>query len=133
MAEQGSLASLAGQARHNLGLILVYEGRLGEGTAALASSPDAAVVTDYERHREHGALGFAALSGGDPATAVGHFDRWHAVLTAMHLREPGYSRWHLDYLVSLVATSGWPTRGPSSTTSTRWSPPPGGARPGPSR
>ena len=104
VAEQGSLASLAGQARHNLGLILVYEGRLGEGTAALASSPDAAVVTNYERHREHGALGFAALSGGDPATAVGHFDRWHAVLTAMHLREPGYSRWHLDYLVSLVAT-----------------------------
>jgi DNA-binding NarL/FixJ family response regulator len=25
-------------------------------------------------------------------------------VTAMHLREPGYSRWHLDYLASLVAT-----------------------------
>jgi len=104
VAEQGSLASLTGQARHNLGLVLVYEGRLDEGAAALASSPDAAVTTNYERHREYGALGFAALSGGDPVTAVGHFDRWHAVLTEMHLREPGYSRWHLDYLVSLVAT-----------------------------
>jgi DNA-binding CsgD family transcriptional regulator len=104
VAEQGSLASLAGQARHNLGLVLAYEGRLDEGAAALASSRDVAVATNYERHREYGALGFAALSGGDPATAAGHFDRWHAVLTAMHLREPGYSRWHLDYLVSLVAT-----------------------------
>jgi DNA-binding CsgD family transcriptional regulator len=104
VAEQGSLAAQAGQARHNLGLVLVYEGRLDEGTAALAGSLDAAMVTNYDRHREHGALGFAALSGGDPAAAVAHLDRWHAVLTVMHLREPGYSRWHLDYLASLVAT-----------------------------
>ena len=104
VAEQGSLAAQAEQARHNLGLVLVYEGRLDEGAAALASSLDAAVATNYDRHRAHGALGFAALSGGDPVTAAGHLDRWHAVLTAMHLREPGYSRWHLDYLASLVAT-----------------------------
>jgi DNA-binding CsgD family transcriptional regulator len=104
VAEQGSLAAQARQARHNLSVILVYEGRLDEGAAALASSLDDAVATNYDRHRAHGALGFAALSGGDPAAAAGHFDRWHAVLTEMHLREPGYSRWHLDYLVSLVAT-----------------------------
>ena len=104
VTEQGSLASQAAQARHNLGLVLVYEGRLDEGAAALASSLDAAIATNYERQREHGALGFAALSGGNPVTAVGHLDRWHSVLTAMHLREPGYSRWHLDYLASLVAT-----------------------------
>jgi DNA-binding CsgD family transcriptional regulator len=104
VAEQGSLASLAEQARHNLGLVLVYQGQLDEGAAILISSLDAAVATNYERQRAHGALGFAALSGGDPVTAAGHLDRWHAVLTAMHLREPGYSRWHLDYLVSLVAT-----------------------------
>jgi DNA-binding CsgD family transcriptional regulator len=104
VAEQGSLSAQAGQARHNLGIVLVYEGRLDEGTAVLASSLDAGLATNYDLHRLHGALGFAALSGGDPVTAVGHFDRWHAVLTAMHLREPGYSRWHLDYLASLVAT-----------------------------
>ena len=104
VAEQGSLAAQARQARHNLSVILVYEGRLDEGAAALASSLDDAVATNYDWHRAHGALGFAALSGGDPAAAAGHFDRWHAVLTTMHLREPGYSRWHLDYLVSLVAT-----------------------------
>jgi DNA-binding CsgD family transcriptional regulator len=104
VAEQGSLASLTEHARHNLGLVLVYQGQLDEGAAMLASSLDAPVATNYERQRAHGALGFTALSGGDPVTAAGHLDRWHAVLTAMHLREPGYSRWHLDYLVSLVAT-----------------------------
>jgi len=104
VAEQGSLAGQAGQARQTLGLVLVYEGRLDEATGMLVSQRDAAVATNWERHRAHGALGFAALSGGDPAAAVVHLDRWHAAVTGMHLREPGYSRWHLDYLVSLVAT-----------------------------
>lgn len=104
VAEQGSLASQAGQARHNLGVVLVYEGRLDEGTALLSNARDAAMATNYDRQRVHGALGFAALSDGDPATAAGHLDRWHDVLTAMHLREPGYSRWHLDYLAALVGT-----------------------------
>jgi DNA-binding CsgD family transcriptional regulator len=104
VAEQGSLAAQAGQARHNLGLVLAYEGRLDEAIDLLVSPRDAAMATNWDRHRVHGALGFAALSRGDPATAVGHLDSWHAVLTTMHLREPGYSRWHLDYLASLVAT-----------------------------
>jgi DNA-binding CsgD family transcriptional regulator len=104
VSEQGSLGAQAGQARYNLGLVLVYEGRLDEASDMLASPGDAAVATNWDRHRVHGALGFAALSRGDPVAAAGHLDHWHAVLTAMHLREPGYSRWHLDYLVSLVAT-----------------------------
>ncbi len=104
VAEQGSLAAQAGQARHNLAVVLAYEGRLEEATAALISLRDAPMVTNWDRQREHGALGFTALSGGDPVTAAGHLDRWHAVLTGMHLNEPGYSRWHLDYLTSLVAT-----------------------------
>jgi DNA-binding CsgD family transcriptional regulator len=104
VAEQGSLAALAGQARQTLGLVMIYEGRLDEATGMLVSQRDAAIVTNWERHRLHGALGFAALSGGDPAAAVVHLDRWHAAVTGMHLREPGYSRWHLDYATSLVAT-----------------------------
>lgn len=104
VAEQGSLAAQAGQARFNLGLVLVYEGRLEEASDMLVSPGDAAPATNWDRHRVHGALGFAALSRGDPVTAAGHLDRWYAVLTVMHLREPGYSRWHLDYLVSLIAT-----------------------------
>jgi len=104
VAEQGSLAAQAGQARHNLGLVMAYEGRLDEATGTLVSQRDAVMTTNWDQHRLHGALGFAALSGGDPAAAAGHLDRWDAVLTAMHLREPGYSRWHLDYAASLVAT-----------------------------
>jgi DNA-binding CsgD family transcriptional regulator len=104
VADQGSLAAQAEQARHNLGLVLAYEGRLDEAIDLLVSPREAAMATNWDRQRVHGALGFAALSRGDPATAVGHLDRWHAVLTAMHLREPGYSRWQLDYLTSLVAT-----------------------------
>ncbi|HEY5355373.1 MAG TPA: LuxR C-terminal-related transcriptional regulator [Streptosporangiaceae bacterium] len=103
VAEQGSLAALSRQARYNLGLVMVYEGRLDEAIEMLGSPLDA-LGTNYDRQRIHGALGFASLSRGDPVTAAGHLDRWHAVLTAMHLNEPGYSRWHLDYLVSLVAT-----------------------------
>ena len=104
IAEQGSLAAQAGQARHNLAVVLAYEGRLDEATAALVSLRDAPMATNWDRQRAHGALGFTALSGGDPVTAAGHLDRWHAVLTAMHLGEPGYSRWYIDYLTSLVAT-----------------------------
>ena len=104
VAEQGSLAAQAGQARHNLGLVMAYEGQLDQAAEMLVSPRDAAMATNWDRHRVHGALGFIALSRGDPAAAAGHFDRWDTVLTAMHLREPGYSRWHLDYLEALVAT-----------------------------
>ena len=133
MAEQGSLASLAGRPGTTSASSWSTRDGLTRGRPCWPARSTPAVATNYERHRAHGALGFAALSGGDPATAVGHLDRWHAVLTAMHLREPGYSRWHLDYLAALVATAGWPTPRPSSITSTPWSPPPGGARPGRSR
>ncbi len=104
VAEQGQLAAQAGQARHNLGVVLAYEGRLDEAAAMLLSPRDAPIATNWDRHRTDGALGFAALSGGDPVTAAGHLDSWYAVVTAMHLSEPGYSRWHLDYLTALVAT-----------------------------
>jgi DNA-binding CsgD family transcriptional regulator len=104
VAEQGSLAAQAGQARHNLSVVMAFEGRLGEAADMLVSPRDSLQATNWDRQRVHGALGFTALSGGDPAGAVVHLDRWHAVVTAMHLREPGYSRWHLDYLTSLVAT-----------------------------
>jgi DNA-binding CsgD family transcriptional regulator len=104
VAEQGSLAAQAGQARHNLGLVMAYEGRLDEAAPVLASAGGQALATNWDRQRAHGALGFVALSRGDPAAAAGHLDQWHGLLVAMHLREPGYSRWHLDYVAALVAT-----------------------------
>jgi DNA-binding CsgD family transcriptional regulator len=104
VAEQGSLAGQGGQARFNLGLTMLFEGHLDERAYALLRLRDPGIATDWDRLRMHGALGFGALSAGDPAAAATHLDRWHAVLTAMGLREPGYSRWQLDYLVSLIAT-----------------------------
>jgi DNA-binding CsgD family transcriptional regulator len=104
VAEQGSLAAQAGQARHNLGLVMAYEGQLDEAAEVLASARDQPTATNWDRQRAHGALGFVALSRGDPVAAAAHLDRWHDLVTAMHLREPGYSRWHLDYLAALVAT-----------------------------
>jgi DNA-binding CsgD family transcriptional regulator len=104
VAEQGSLAAQAGQGRHNLGLVMAYEGRLDEAAQVLTGARDQALATNWDRQSAHGALGFVALSRGDPAAAAGHLDQWHALLVTMHLREPGYSRWHLDYLSALVAT-----------------------------
>jgi DNA-binding CsgD family transcriptional regulator len=104
VAEQGSLAAQASQARHNLGLVMAYEGRLDEATRVLAGARDQPLATNWDRQRALGALGFVALSRGDPAGAAGHLDQWHVLVVAMHLGEPGYSRWHLDYLAALVAT-----------------------------
>jgi DNA-binding NarL/FixJ family response regulator len=104
VAEQGSLAMQAGQARYYVALVMAYQGRLDEATDGLIRVRDDAISTNWDRHRAHAALGFAALSGGDPGAAAGHLDQWHALVTTMHLGEPGYSRAHLDYLTALVAT-----------------------------
>jgi DNA-binding NarL/FixJ family response regulator len=104
VAEQGSLAALAGQARFNLGTVMAHEGRLDEAEDVLVTARDGVTTTNWDRLRTSEALGFVALSRGDPVTAARHLDRWYAVLTAMHLGEPGYSRSYLDYLEALVAT-----------------------------
>ena len=104
VAEQGSLAALAGQARFNLSHVMAHEGRLDEAVDMLVTARDRTMATNWDRLRASEVLGFAALSRGDPVTAAGHLDRWYAVLTAMHLGEPGYSRSYLDYLEALVAT-----------------------------
>jgi tetratricopeptide (TPR) repeat protein len=50
VAEQGSLAALSRQARYNLGLVMVYEGRLDEAIETLGSPLDA-LGTNYDRQR----------------------------------------------------------------------------------
>ena len=102
VAEQGSLAELARQARFNLGHVMAHEGRLDEAVDLLVTARD--TDTNWDQLRTSEALGFVALSRGDPVAAAGHLDRWYAVVSAMHLGEPGYSRSYLDYLQALVAT-----------------------------
>ena len=70
----------------------------------LVTPRDGVTTTNWDRLRTSEALGFVALSRGDPVAAARHLDRWYAVVTAMHLGEPGYSRSYLDYLEALVAT-----------------------------
>jgi len=104
LSEQAGLAWTAVTARYNLGVALAYRGRLDEATRLLAGTIEVK-MTDWDRQRAWGALGFVALSSGDAALAVEHLEVWHALLQEMHFREPGYCRSHLDYVEALVATN----------------------------
>ena len=102
LAEQGSLRGQGAQARYNLASVLAYRGRLDEARSMLVELRDDPATDTWDRHRSHGALGFVALSAGDPSTAIEHLDQCDAMLRAMHFGEPGYSRSHLDRLCALV-------------------------------
>src|SRR6202035_5885275 len=92
------------------------EGRLDDAEDVLVTAHDGVTTTNWDRLRTAEALGFVALSRGDPVTAARHLDRWYAVLTAMRLGEPGYSRSYLDYLEGQVASSGRRSAGAIATT-----------------
>ena len=94
----------ASTARYNLGVALAYRGRHDEASMLLTGTIEAKTTDDWDRQRGVGALGFVALARGDAALAVEHLTEWHALLRAMHFREPGYSRSHLDFVEALVAT-----------------------------
>ncbi len=102
VAIAGQLGAQREQALNNLGLALAYQGQLGEAAAVLADLAADPAAGDWNRQRALGTLGFVALSRGESEAAAGYLDQWHAALTAMHFGEPGYSRYHLDYLCALV-------------------------------
>jgi DNA-binding CsgD family transcriptional regulator len=102
VAIAGQQATQRHQALNNLGLALACQGQLDEAAGVLTDLIAGPEVGDWSRQRALGTLGFVALSRGEPEAAAGHLDQWHAALTAMHFGEPGYSRYHLDYLCALV-------------------------------
>ena len=102
IAEQGGLGGQGAQARYNVAYTLAHRGRLDEARAMLVELRDDPATGIWDRHRTHGALGFVALSAGDPTTAIEHLDAWDEMLRAMHFGEPGYSRSYLDRLCALV-------------------------------
>ena len=104
IAAHGGLAFQGAQARCNLGFALAFNGELERARDVLIELRDDPASSPWHRHRAEGGLGFVALSGGDAVTAAVHLDNWWAMLGAMHLGEPGYSRSHLDYLCALVGT-----------------------------
>ncbi len=103
IAEQGGLAAQGAQARYNVALVLAHRGELDAAESLLTALRDDPDTGAWDRHRAHGALGFVALSRGEPATAAEHLDAWYSMLREMHFGEPGYSRSHLDRLSALVA------------------------------
>jgi len=88
----------------NLAIVAAYRGD------ATAASPLAQGLVDEGRstgsmwteRNGAGVLGFLAMIGGDAATAVEHFARYDEIGEAMRLREPGYIRFHGDYVEGLV-------------------------------
>ncbi len=95
----------ASTARYNLGVAHAYRGQHNSAVTLLTSTIEEKTADDWALQRGLGGLGYIALASGDPELAVRHLTEWHDLLRAMHFREPGYSRSHLDYVEALVATS----------------------------
>jgi DNA-binding CsgD family transcriptional regulator len=102
LATQADLAAQVSQARFNLGWVRAYQGRLDEAQQLFDESLGNEANAALAKQRAHAGLGFVSLSRGDATAAATHLDRWHHHLLELHWREPGYSRGHLDYLVSHV-------------------------------
>ena len=104
LAVQGELQGQEEQARYNLGLAMAFQGQLDDADNMLLGVLDTSSTHAWLVHRVHAVLGFVALSRNDAVSAAQHTDLWHEALIAMHFREPGYSRSHLDHLCALVDT-----------------------------
>ncbi len=91
-------------AQYNLGVALAYLGQHDEAATLLTRTIGEKTADDWDLQRGLGGLGYIALASGDAALAVEHLTEWHELLRAMHFREPGYSRSHLDFVEALVAT-----------------------------
>jgi DNA-binding NarL/FixJ family response regulator len=103
LCEQAGMMD-ASTGRYNLGLALAYRGRHDDAVTLLTRTIEDKTADDWALQRGLGGLGYTALASGDAALAVEYLSEWHELLRAMHFREPGYSRSHLDFVEALVAT-----------------------------
>ena len=96
----------ANAARFNLAIVAAYRGDVAQaeeiGRALFTDGRD----NDVPWTERNGAalLGFAAMSTNNPAGAVTLFSRYDELGESIGLREPGYHRFHADYVEALVAT-----------------------------
>ncbi|HEY2794305.1 MAG TPA: AAA family ATPase [Micromonosporaceae bacterium] len=104
LAEQAGLAMDASTARYNLGMTMFYRGDHDDAATLITTTIEEENADDWNRQRGAGALGAIALARGDAEQAVAHLSEWHATLRDMRFREPGYSRFHLDFVEALVST-----------------------------
>lgn len=104
LAQQTQQAIQLWTAVGNLALVEAHRGQLDEARAHAIELLDAAQHSNDEWNvdRAQGLLGFIALSEGDALGAVDHFTRWWDSLHATGLLDPGYARWHGDFVEALV-------------------------------
>lgn len=106
LAEQTGQAAQEQLARFNLAFVAAFHGDVGAaaeiGARLAADGRDQGVP--WTERNGLGLLGFVAMSSNDPTRAVELFSRYDELGEGMHLIEPGYGRFHGDYIEALVAT-----------------------------
>lgn len=96
----------ASQARFNLALVAAHRGDVTEAAQRAQTLADEGRRSDDAWTERNGmaTLGFVAAVTGDAPAAVKAFARWDELTEAIRLREPGFARFHGDYVEALVAT-----------------------------
>jgi DNA-binding CsgD family transcriptional regulator len=106
IAEQTHQESQIETARFNLAVVAAHRGlvRLAEPVARALVDEGRAHEVPWTERIGQSLLGFLAMSTGDAHAAALHFARYDELAEAMRLYEPGYCRFHGDYIEALVAT-----------------------------
>jgi DNA-binding CsgD family transcriptional regulator len=105
LAEQTQQDSQVHAARFNLAILAAYRGEVAEAEPLGRGLYDEGRAEGIPWTERNGAalLGFLAMTTGDAAGAAQYFGRYDELGEAMRLREPGYNRFHGDYVEALVA------------------------------
>jgi len=106
LAERTTQESQVFAARFNLAVIAAHRGEVDVArplAQALYDEGRSGAVPWTERNGA-ALLGFLAMSDGDALLAAHHFGRYDELGEQLHLYEPGYARFHGDYVEALVAT-----------------------------
>lgn len=92
-------------AMYNLAVVAAFRGLIGDAEPLARALFDEGVSTGALWTERNGAalLGFLAMSIGDADQAVRYLGRYEALGEAMGLHDPGYTRFHGDFVEALVA------------------------------
>lgn len=106
LAERTGQAAQATMARFNLAIVAASRGDVAAarsiGTDLVVEGRDNGVP--WTERNGAALLGFVSMSTNDAAGAVDMFSRYDRLGEEMRLLEPGYYRFHGDYVEALVAT-----------------------------
>jgi DNA-binding CsgD family transcriptional regulator len=105
LAEETHQDSQVQAARFNLAIVAAYRGEVGEAEPLGRGLYDEGRAAGVPWTERNGAalLGFLAMTTGDAESAATYFARYDELGEMMRLHEPGYARFHGDYVEALVA------------------------------